>query len=137
MSEDVEADLAIVGGGYTDMWAAYFLTDRAPDARVVILEQDICGGGPSGRNGGFVHGWWEDVPFSRHAIWRRGRHGDGTRGRRGVVDGIRAWCAHHGVDAWYAKGGYLRVNAFPARERDWDRTVERLDALGAGDRACR
>ncbi|MEX2246544.1 MAG: FAD-dependent oxidoreductase, partial [Dehalococcoidia bacterium] len=54
LSGEAEADVAIVGGGYTGMWTAYFLTERAPGARIVLLEQDICGGGPSGRNGGFV-----------------------------------------------------------------------------------
>ena len=28
---------------------------------VVVLEAEICGGGPSGRNGGFVDGWWEKI----------------------------------------------------------------------------
>src|SRR4029078_10448664 len=49
-------DVAIVGGGYTGMWTALRLRELQPDARVVVLEQDICGGGPSGRNGGFVTG---------------------------------------------------------------------------------
>src|SRR5947207_8962194 len=48
-----EGDVVIVGGGFTGMWTAYFLTELEPAARVVLLEQDICGGGPSGRNGGF------------------------------------------------------------------------------------
>jgi glycine/D-amino acid oxidase-like deaminating enzyme len=114
------------------MWTAYFITERAHDARVALLEQDICGGGPSGRNGGFVHGWWEDVPslaarYGDEAALAMGREADE------VVDGIGAWCARHGVDAWYTKAGYLRVNAFPAREPDWDRTVERLRALGVGE----
>ena len=59
----IEADVAIVGGGYTGMWTAYELIDRAPGTRIVLLEQDICGGGPSGRNGGFVHPWWDQLPL--------------------------------------------------------------------------
>ena len=31
--------------------------------RGLLLEPDICGGGPSGRNGGFLHGWWEYLPY--------------------------------------------------------------------------
>src|SRR5919201_2484126 len=46
------ADVVILGGGYTGMWTAYFLKERQPDVDVLLLEQDICGGGPSGRNGG-------------------------------------------------------------------------------------
>ena len=56
-------DVAIVGGGYTGLWTAWWLTERQPDARIAILEQGICGGGPSGRNGGFVHGWWDQLPY--------------------------------------------------------------------------
>ena len=50
-----------------------------------------------------------------------------------VVDGIGAWCATHGVDAWYAKRGYLRVNAFPGRPNDWDGTLAELARLGLAD----
>ena len=52
------ADVVIVGGGYTGLWTALRLTELEPRARVVLLESDICGGGPSGRNGGFVSNWW-------------------------------------------------------------------------------
>ncbi|MBA2266026.1 MAG: FAD-dependent oxidoreductase [Chloroflexi bacterium] len=132
LSGEIEADVAIIGGGYTGMWAAYFLTERAPNAQIVLLEQDICGGGPSGRNGGFVHGWWENVPelarqYGDEAALAIAREADE------VVDGIGAWCTRHGVDAWYRKAGYLRVNAFPAQDHDWDATVSRLKGLGAGD----
>ena len=44
------ADVVILGGGYTGLWTALRLTELDPRARVVILEQDICGGGPSGRS---------------------------------------------------------------------------------------
>src|SRR5262245_48155851 len=56
------ADVVIIGGGYTGLWTALRIADLAPDARVVLLEADICGGGPSGRNGGFVTGWWDELP---------------------------------------------------------------------------
>ncbi|HSM38042.1 MAG TPA: FAD-binding oxidoreductase [Candidatus Limnocylindrales bacterium] len=126
---DRDADVAIIGGGYTGMWTAYFLTERAPGTRIVLLEQDLCGGGPSGRNGGFVHGWWEQLPYLAD------RYGpeDGlaiAREADEVVDGIGAWCAKHGVDAWYRKGGYVTVNAFPGRHHDWDAMVQRLGQLG-------
>ena len=49
---DVTADVVVLGGGYTGMWAAWHLLERG--ARVVLLESGVCGEGPSGRNGGFV-----------------------------------------------------------------------------------
>ncbi len=132
LHEHLTADVAIVGGGYTGLWTAWFLMERNPGIRVVLLEQDICGGGPSGRNGGFLHGWWEDVPILAQ------RYGDEAavaigRAADEVVDGIGAWCAAHGVDAWYLKRGYLRVNAFPGRPNDWESTVTELARLGLTD----
>lgn len=132
LREPLEADVAIVGGGYTGMWAAWFLTERAPDARIALLEQDICGGGPSGRNGGFVHGWWENLP---ELVRRHGAEAalETARAADEVVDGIGAWCEAHGVDAWYRRAGYLRVNAFPREPDDWTDTVAALHAYGVGD----
>jgi FAD dependent oxidoreductase len=40
-SRDATADVVIIGGGYTGLWTAWWLTEHAPDARVVILEADI------------------------------------------------------------------------------------------------
>jgi glycine/D-amino acid oxidase-like deaminating enzyme len=44
-------DLAIVGGGFTGLWAALL---AAAEEDVVLLEGDRCGWGASGRNGGFA-----------------------------------------------------------------------------------
>jgi glycine/D-amino acid oxidase-like deaminating enzyme len=45
------ADVAILGGGYTGLWTAYYLLRRHPGLHVVVLEREICGFGASGRNG--------------------------------------------------------------------------------------
>jgi glycine/D-amino acid oxidase-like deaminating enzyme len=50
----VEADLCIVGGGFTGLWAALHAVRRDPGRRVVVVEAGRCGEGASGRNGGFV-----------------------------------------------------------------------------------
>lgn len=53
---DAEYDVAIVGGGFTGLWAAYYLKEHQLDLRIVVLEREIAGYGPSGRNGGWVSG---------------------------------------------------------------------------------
>ncbi len=54
LSEVIDADLCIVGGGYTGLWAALQAKARSPAREVVVLEATRCGAGASGRNGGFV-----------------------------------------------------------------------------------
>src|SRR3954447_3942477 len=51
-----EADVAIVGAGYTGLWTAYYLKRADPALRVVVLEREFAGYGASGRNGGWVAG---------------------------------------------------------------------------------
>ena len=58
---DIEADVLVIGGGYTGLWSAYFAKEANPSLEVVVLEAGIVGGGPSGRNGGFLNDHWEDV----------------------------------------------------------------------------
>ena len=58
---DLTADVVILGGGYVGMWTAWQLIQRQPGIDIAILEQDICGGGPSGRNGGLTYGLWDDI----------------------------------------------------------------------------
>ena len=65
---DRRADVAIIGGGYVGLWTALELKQRDPAIDVIILEQDICGSGASGRNGGYVLSWWTKAPSLRN-LW--------------------------------------------------------------------
>jgi glycine/D-amino acid oxidase-like deaminating enzyme len=51
----VDADLCIVGGGFTGLWAALHAKADDPDRDVVVLEGHTTAFGASGRNGGFIH----------------------------------------------------------------------------------
>jgi glycine/D-amino acid oxidase-like deaminating enzyme len=54
LAEDLRADVALIGGGFTGLWTAYLLLRERPDLEVVILEANAVGYGASGRNGGFA-----------------------------------------------------------------------------------
>jgi glycine/D-amino acid oxidase-like deaminating enzyme len=129
---DTTADVVILGGGYTGMWAAWFLTERAPGINVVLLEQDICGGGPSGRNGGFCDGWWGDISDLTATF--------GDDGARSLLTAVApspgeigAWCEDNDVDAWFRVGGELAVSTNPSHDGGWEPTVRAAERLGLGD----
>src|SRR5919199_6999212 len=65
---EAETDVAVVGGGFTGLWTALALRERDPSARVTLLEAAFCGAGPSGRNGGFMHGYWTDLADLRRLL---------------------------------------------------------------------
>jgi glycine/D-amino acid oxidase-like deaminating enzyme len=54
LSGPTTADLVIIGGGLTGLWAAIEAMQRDPSADVIVLEAQYVGFGASGRNGGFI-----------------------------------------------------------------------------------
>jgi glycine/D-amino acid oxidase-like deaminating enzyme len=54
LAADTDADVAIVGGGFTGLSTALALLERRPGLRVVVLEAAVCGAGASGRNAGMA-----------------------------------------------------------------------------------
>jgi hypothetical protein len=53
---DRDAEVCIVGAGFTGLWTAYELRRADPSLGVVVLEREVAGFGASGRNGGWVLG---------------------------------------------------------------------------------
>jgi glycine/D-amino acid oxidase-like deaminating enzyme len=130
---DHEADVVVIGGGFTGLWAAWHVKRLEPEARVVLLEADgYCGRGPTGRNGGFCNVMWFSLPNMRR------RWGDDgalavARAAEGSVHGIGEFCATEGVDAWFRTGGYLQVSTAPAQDEIWSDALGACRELGAGD----
>ena len=60
LTEDIAADVAILGGGFTGLSAAYYIRNISPHKRVIVLEAKGCGNGASGRNGAMVLTMTED-----------------------------------------------------------------------------
>jgi glycine/D-amino acid oxidase-like deaminating enzyme len=126
------ADVVVVGGGYTGMWAAWQVKALEPEARVVLLEAGICGRGPSGRNGGFCNLMWFSLPNMRE------RWGDAgalavARASAEAVAGVESFCREEDIDAWFRRGGYLQVSTAPAHDRVWDEAVAACRELGEDD----
>ncbi|MEM7541019.1 MAG: FAD-binding oxidoreductase [Pseudomonadota bacterium] len=58
LSGDIQADVCIVGGGYTGLWTALDIKAFEPSLDVVLIEKDVCASGASGRNAGFLLSLW-------------------------------------------------------------------------------
>lgn len=120
---DTSADVAIVGGGFLGLWTAIRLKEHDPSLDVVIVERDICGGGPSGRNSGMVLSAW--TKFSAIAALRD--EADAVTlidQSRDAIDGIEAFCAANGIDCWFDRVGWIWGATCTAQLGAWD------DALG-------
>jgi glycine/D-amino acid oxidase-like deaminating enzyme len=124
-----EADVLIVGGGYTGLWTAWHLRQLEPGARIVVLEADRCGHGPSGRNGGFVNGLWFSLPSLRERFGDR-RAIAAARAAQASVDAIGEFCAQQGIDAWYRPAGYVQASTAPAWDGAWGKIARACEELG-------
>ncbi len=127
---DVAADVCVVGGGFTGLWTALALRERDPAVDVLLLEAETCGAGPSGRNGGFCHGYWaslaELVP-----LLGRDRALELARAGGRIVPAVRAL----GEDVWLREGGMLMVSAAPAQDAAVEDAVAAAAAVGAPEQA--
>jgi glycine/D-amino acid oxidase-like deaminating enzyme len=120
---DIDADVAIVGAGFTGLWTAYYLAQRDPALRIVVLEKDFAGFGASGRNGGWASGL---LPTSWEQIAAESSRDETLRFQRTAneaVDEVGKVAADEGIDGHFAKGGYLRVATSPLQ---WDRLQQQL-----------
>ena len=128
LERDTTADVLVVGGGYTGLWSAWVLKEREPDLDVVLLEQDICGGGPSGRNGGFVNAFYDETDLLTDRWGEAGRRTADLAASS--IDEIGAWCDDHGVDAWYTKTGNLAVSTSVAQDAEVEDALDRAARYG-------
>ncbi len=115
LTGDADADVAIVGGGYTGLWTAYYLLGLDPSLRVLVIEQEIVGFGASGRNGGWCIGEMAAGP-DRH----QDRAGNDAARRMlralfDAVDEVGRVAVAEGIDCHYAKGGTIRLARNPAQ----------------------
>jgi glycine/D-amino acid oxidase-like deaminating enzyme len=113
----VEADVCIVGAGYTGLWTALELRRAEPSLRVVVVEKETAGFGASGRNGGWVLG----ALVGSKAGWiaRGGEAGALAleRAIQATVDEVGRRVAEEGIDCDYVKGGTLTVAQSPLELR--------------------
>jgi glycine/D-amino acid oxidase-like deaminating enzyme len=127
LEQGVEADLVVIGGGLTGLWAALLARERGQE--VVLLEGERIAFGASGRNGGFMdasltHGiengmarWPDEMP----ELERLGRENFAA---------IKEALTRHGIDAGFEESGELSFALAPYQVEYIPEIVETARAFG-------
>ena len=133
LASDCDADVVVIGAGFTGLWTAHSLLSADPSMRIVVLERDVAGFGASGRNGGWCVG---DYGGPEKVVAKAGGAGSVERMAREMhrsVDAVGAVVAQAGIDCGFHKGGALY---FAVNEGQWRRVRQHHDELvrqGLGD----
>ncbi|MGD0393297.1 MAG: FAD-binding oxidoreductase [Acidimicrobiales bacterium] len=102
---DVDVDVAVVGGGLTGLWTAFYLAEADPALRIAVVERDVVGFGASGRNGG-----WCSALFAASAERLDGTCGPGSGeamrlAMQATVVEVGRVVASEGIACGFARGG--------------------------------
>jgi len=126
--------VCVVGGGYTGLWSALALKAREPSIEVVLVEAETCGAGPSGRNGGFLHGYWASLSDLVPLLGREQAVQLARAGEQ-IIPAVRALREARGEDVWLREAGMLMLSAAPAQDIAIDHAVAAAATVGAPDQA--
>lgn len=104
-----QADVVIIGAGFTGLWTAYYLSEFAPERSVLIIEAEHVGYGASGRNGGWCT---TEMPTLLANLVRRYGPMAAMRFYRAAgrsLDEIEKVLSTEGIDASWQRDGSLYV----------------------------
>jgi glycine/D-amino acid oxidase-like deaminating enzyme len=132
---DTNADVCIVGAGYTGLWTAFYLKTLQPNLDVLVVEKDFAGFGASGRNGGWLTGGFA----WNHARYLANGGPDGVRAMvqamNGTVAEVIRVAGAEGIDADIRPTDELMIATSPAQlERAKAEAAHRLSWGEGADR---
>jgi glycine/D-amino acid oxidase-like deaminating enzyme len=133
LTRSTDVDVAVLGGGFSGLWTAYYLLRAAPGLRVAVAESEIVGYGASGRNGG-----WCSPRFPLSAAALADRYGvDKARATflalQGAVDSIQQFCEEEGVEAGFRAAGTLTVARGKHQLASLKGSLAAYERVGLGD----
>ncbi len=122
LNQERDAEVAIIGGGYTGLSCAYHLA-KNHGVEAVVLEANRPGWGCTGRNGGNCKAGIGRVPLGRWAE-RWGRDGAQAlyREQQAALQTVRDLIATGPIDCDQSGDGWLRLAHRPGRVRDLEQS---------------
>ncbi|MEV5960813.1 FAD-binding oxidoreductase [Kribbella sp. NPDC051952] len=135
LAGDRDADVAIVGAGYTGLWTAYYLAKADPSLRIVVLEAETAGFGASGRNGGWCSALFPVSSRRLAALPGSSREAaiELHRAMQASVNEVGLVAATEGIDCDYHKGGTVVLARTPVQLARARTEVTAAHEWGPGD----
>ncbi|WP_182039840.1 FAD-dependent oxidoreductase, partial [Vibrio alginolyticus] len=128
LQQNINTDVAIVGGGYTGLWTAIMIKQQSPEKKVVVIEKGLCGSGASGANGGCMLTWSTKFPTLKrlfgeeHAAWL-------VKESEQAVLEIDDFCQQHNIDAHLSLKGVYYTATNQAQTGGMQPVVDELKRL--------
>lgn len=130
---DETVDVAIMGGGFSGLWTAWFLLRDNPGLSIAIVERQFCGFGASGRNGGWCS---PRFPINPAALTRR--FGAATArsmllAQQVMVEEMGRICDEEAIDAQFNPVGVLTLARSAEQLPSLRQSFDAYAALGMAD----
>lgn len=129
LNKNIEADIVIVGGGFVGLWTAITIKEQAPDVKVAVIEQDVCGGGASGRNGGFVMSWWPKISSLQSFCTKEEALFLAKSAENSIYE-LGDFCRTNSIDAHFTQKGWIWTATTEAHINSWATTIAACKKLG-------
>ncbi len=104
-----EADVAVVGGGLTGLWTAFYLAEADPGLRIIVVERDVVGFGASGRNGGWCSALFAVSEERLDHVAGAGAGAAMRRAMQATVEEVGRVVRSERIDCDFARGGTVVV----------------------------
>ena len=130
LESSVQADVCVVGGGYTGLWTAIRLKELEPSLDVALVEAETCGSGASGRNGGFVLSLWAKIATLRK-LYGSEEAARIAHASADAVEQLGAFCTLNDIDAHFRPDGWLWTATSPAQLGVWSSALAEARACNA------
>ena len=134
LAGDLEADVAIVGGGFTGLWTAHFLKEIEPSLSVCVVERRVAGFGGSGRNAGIVGEALDHSHELAIAHFGLDEARELARVGRENLDGLERFVAERRIDADFRRPGQLTVALTDAHRASLETSARAAERVGARGR---
>ncbi|WP_420381548.1 NAD(P)/FAD-dependent oxidoreductase [Novosphingobium sp.] len=130
LTGDETVDVAILGGGFSGLWTAYFLLRANPGLSVAIIEKHTCGHGASGRNGGWCSPRYPVLVDELERKFGAEAARATILAQYAIIEDIGRICEEEGIDAHFRQGGLLSVARSARQWAGLQATFATYDRLG-------